>query len=194
MGFQYSVKCVPYRDEPQAGDGVYIAEVENGLLVTIIDVLGHGAKAACLAREIEQFLGEVGSTDIDWLMRQVHQFLLGSLGAAMTMVFFDSEKLKGYGLGVGNTLIRQLGDGGRSYQAQAGIVGELLPHLKIFEFDFAGEDTFLFTTDGVKENISQPELEHANGKALEYLTSYFINSFSKPFDDATVIVVRYSDD
>ncbi|OAJ92769.1 SpoIIE family protein phosphatase [Vibrio bivalvicida] len=194
MGFQYGVKCIPYRDEPEAGDGFYISELENGLFVTIIDVLGHGVKAAALARQLEKQLEEIASADIDWTMRQAHQYLLGTIGAAMTIVFFDVEERKGYGLGVGNTLIRQLGENGGSYQAQAGIVGELLPNLKHFEFNFEGEDTFLFTTDGVKENISNSELEDANGKAVEYLSSYFIHSFSKPFDDATVIVVRFSDD
>lgn len=194
MGFQYSVKCVPYRDEPEAGDGFHICKLENGLLVTIIDVLGHGEKAAQLARKIETFLDDIGSADIDWTMRQAHEFLTGTIGAAMTMVFFDSAKLKGYGLGVGNTLIRHLGDKGMSFHAQAGIVGETLPNLRHFEFEFSDDSTFLLTTDGVKENISQTELEHANGKAVDYISSYFIESFSKPFDDATVIVVRFSHD
>ena len=194
MGFQYSVKCVPYRDEPEAGDGFHICELENGLLVTIIDVLGHGVKAAQLARQIEEFLNDFASADIDWTMRQTHQFLVGSLGAAMTIVFFEPTKLKGYGLGVGNTLIRHLGDKATSFHAQAGVVGETLPNLRQFEFEFSEDSTFLLTTDGVKENISQAELDHANGKALDYISSYFIESFSKPFDDATAIVVRFTHD
>lgn len=194
MSFQYSVKCVPYRDEPEAGDGFYINELESGLLVLIIDVLGHGPKAAQLARQIEVWMEEYISTDIEWTLRQLDKRMLGSLGAAMTLVYFDKNKGHAYGFGVGNTLMRHIGDNGGSYSAQAGIVGELLPNLRPFEFEFNNDDTFIFTTDGVKENLSSEEISYAQGKAVGHLSSYFVESFSKPFDDATAIVVRYCND
>lgn len=191
MGFEYSVYCVPYQGELEAGDGYYVHKFEDDLIVAIIDVLGHGPKAASLARIIEAELEEIACRDIKWMVTHLHQALAGSLGAALTIVYFDHKSRRATGLGIGNTLVRQLGQNYRSFAAQAGIVGELLPTLRPFEFDFSHDETYLFTTDGVKENIDRTELEFANSKALDYLSAFFVRSFSKPFDDATAIVVRY---
>lgn len=194
MGFEYSVYCVPYQGEPEAGDGYYVAHLGDDLLVVIIDVLGHGPKAASLARIIESKLEQLACKDINWVVSDLHQQLIGSLGAAITVVYFDSESQQAKGIGIGNTLVRQLGQNYRSFAAQAGIVGELLPTLRPFEFRFEFDETYLFTTDGVKENIDPTEMEFANGKALEYLSSFFVRNYSKPYDDATAIVVRYCDE
>jgi len=194
MGFEYSVYCVPYQGEPEAGDGYYLQQLGDDLIVVIIDVLGHGPKAASLARIIESKLAEIACKDIKWVTSTLHEHLMGSLGTALTIVYFDSASKQATGIGIGNTLVRQLGHSYRSFAAQPGIVGELLPTLRPFEFQFDVDETYLFTTDGVKENIDRAEMEFANGKALDYLSSFFVKSFSKPFDDATAIVVRYCHD
>jgi hypothetical protein len=191
MNFQYSVYCVPYQGEPQAGDGHFVRRLDNGLLVVIIDVLGHGNKAAELARRMEAKLENIATNDIEWLVKTMHDELIGSLGAAMTAVYFDSKTQQATGIGIGNTLVRQLGNQYRSFSAQAGIVGELLPTLRPFSFEFQADETYLFTTDGVKENIDPDEMMFANSKALDYLSSYFVNNYSKPYDDSTAIVVRF---
>ena len=56
MGFAYSSRTVPYFGEIETGDGFFIQEFSDDLLVVIIDALGHGSKAAKLARGIEGFL------------------------------------------------------------------------------------------------------------------------------------------
>tara|TARA_Y100001960_G_C14632449_1_gene806507 strand:+ start:173 stop:757 length:585 start_codon:yes stop_codon:yes gene_type:complete len=194
MGFEYSVYCVPYQGEPEAGDGHFIHLMDGGAIVVIIDVLGHGPNAARLARMMESKLEEIVCDDIKQIVNTLHEDLVGSLGAALTVVYFDLDSKVARGIGIGNTLIRQLGHNYRSFAAQAGIVGELLPTLRPFEFSFEADETYLFTTDGVKENIDREELEFANSKALDYLSCHFVRSFSKPYDDATAIVVRYCDD
>ena len=191
MKFQFSVYCVPYQGEPQAGDGHFVCRLDNGLLVVIIDVLGHGVKAAELARKMEVKLQKIANEDVESLVCTMHKYLLGSLGAAMTAVYFDGETQQAKGVGIGNTLVRQLGENYRSFSAQAGIVGELLPTLRPFSFGFQADETYLFTTDGVKENIDPDEMAFANSKALDYLSSYFVANYSKPYDDSTAIVVRY---
>ncbi|TFH92696.1 SpoIIE family protein phosphatase [Vibrio ouci] len=191
MGFEYSVHCLPYQGELETGDGYYVARVGDDLLVVIIDVLGHGPEAASLARSIEVTLEQIACKDIKGMMSDLHQKLSGTLGAAITVVYFDSGSQEARGIGIGNTLVRQLGQNYRSFSAQAGIVGELMPTLRPFEFRFEFDETYLFTTDGVKENIDPTEVEFANGKALDYLSSFFVRSFSKSYDDATAILVRY---
>ncbi|MCG9681254.1 serine/threonine-protein phosphatase [Vibrio sp. Isolate23] len=193
MGFSYSSRAVPYFGELETGDGFFIQEFSEALLVVIIDALGHGSKAAKLAREIEHFLEEHGCEDVEWLMTELHRVFLGSIGAAVTIVFFDAIHKSANGIGIGNTLVRQLASEKRSFPAQPGIVGEMLPTLRPFQFTFADGDVFMFTTDGIKENINGDLLPNANYETVESLSSKFIESFSKPYDDATAIAVRYTD-
>lgn len=194
MGFSYSSRAVPYFGELETGDGFFIQEFSDDLLVVIIDALGHGSKASKLAREIEGFLEGNGCEDVEWLITELHRVFLGSVGAAITMVFFDATRKSAYGIGVGNTLVRQLVNEKRSFPAQPGIVGEMLPTLHPFQFNFSDGDVFVFTTDGIKENISAECFSNAHNESVELLSSKFIESFSKPYDDATAIAVRYSDE
>ncbi|WP_019275304.1 SpoIIE family protein phosphatase [Vibrio coralliilyticus] len=194
MGFAYSSRTVPYFGELETGDGFFIQEFSDDLLVVIIDALGHGSKAAKLARDIEGFLEGHGCEDVEWLITEIHRSFLGSIGAAITIVFFDAGSKSAYGVGIGNTLVRQIANEKRSFPAQPGIVGELLPTLHPFQFAFADGDVFMFTTDGIKENINFELLPNANNETVEYLSSKFIETFSKPYDDATAIAVRYTDE
>ncbi|WP_367989592.1 SpoIIE family protein phosphatase [Vibrio sp. NTOU-M3] len=193
MGFEYCVRVVPYFGELEAGDGVVVWEVPQGLLVVVIDVLGHGQNAAQLARQMEYYIQDKASMDIEWLMSQLHKYFIGSIGAAATMVFFNRETMTFKGVGIGNTLLRRCAEPMKSFHAQPGVVGELLPTLRPFSSPFSSSESYLFTTDGIKENLDFDQLRGACHGSLSHLAAFLIDNFSKRHDDATVIAVRYHD-
>ncbi|MGF1753789.1 SpoIIE family protein phosphatase [Vibrio makurazakiensis] len=194
MGFRHYSRIEPYTGEVVSGDGFVVLENNSDLLVTIIDVLGHGEKAAKLAREMEIFIKDNFSFDILWLMSELHLQFIERQGAAVTMVYFCRKTMTIKGLGVGNTLVRKCGEPWQSFHAQPGIVGELLPHLRCFTSPFKSGDVFLFTTDGIKENINSEECLSVQYQSLQIFTHYLFDNFSKQYDDSTVIVVRYDDE
>lgn len=194
MGFSYYHRVEPYLGEIESGDGLVIQQSDEDLLVVIIDVLGHGAKAAKLARQMESFIECNLTFDLLWLMTKLHTQFLGHQGAAVTMVYFDGETKKIKGVGVGNTLVRKCGMPWHSFHSQPGIVGELLPTLRCFEGKFVSGDVFLFTTDGIKENIDAHECAPVQYQSLQLFSNYLFEHFSKQYDDSTVIVVRYDDE
>ncbi len=110
MGFDFVTVNDPCSGEYVSGDGAVIHEFEHGLLVVIIDVLGHGEKAAKTARAMESYIKELCSSDIVWLMEKVHEHFLTSQGAAMTMVYFDRLTHQLNGVAIGNTLLRRCGE------------------------------------------------------------------------------------
>ncbi|MGL4827889.1 MAG: SpoIIE family protein phosphatase [Vibrio sp.] len=191
MKFDIAVRQVPYFGEIEAGDGYIIHQYESDLLIVIIDALGHGPKAANLARAMEIFLKEKANCDLDWLMQSLHQHFKGSLGAAVTMLHLDGAKGQFFGLGIGNTLVRRVNGKAQSFFAQPGVVGEMLPTLRQFDGDFHQGDWFILTTDGIRENIDI----HGEGlpwarNSSSFIASHYMEYFSKHHDDATVIVVR----
>ncbi|ELA3109458.1 SpoIIE family protein phosphatase [Vibrio vulnificus] len=191
MGFDFVTVNDPCSGEYVSGDGAVIHEFEHGLLVVIIDVLGHGEKAAKTARAMESYIKELCSSDIVWLMEKVHEHFLTSQGAAMTMVYFDRLTHQLKGVAIGNTLLRRCGEEWQSYHAQPGVVGELLPTLKPFHDVFKDGDTFLFTTDGIKENIDPESCQSFQYHSLGSFTHFLTTNFGKSYDDSTVIAVRY---
>ncbi|MBW3695020.1 serine/threonine protein phosphatase [Vibrio sp. T187] len=194
MGFSHYHRIEPYLGEVESGDGLVIQQSDKDLLVVIIDVLGHGSKAAKLARKMENFIEGNLTFDLLWLMTKLHKKFLEYQGAAVTMVYFNGETKKIKGVGVGNTLVRKCGMPWQSFHSQPGIVGELLPTLRCFEGRFVSGDVFLFTTDGIKENIDAHECESVQYQSLQSFSNYLFDNFSKQYDDSTVIVVRYDDE
>ncbi|WP_391856882.1 SpoIIE family protein phosphatase [Vibrio cidicii] len=191
MGFDCVTVNVPCCGEYVSGDGVVIHEFDTGLLVVILDVLGHGEQAAKTAREMEAFIEDICSTDVVWLMEKVHARFLSTQGAAMTIVFFDRTTHTLHGVAIGNTLLRRCGEEWQSYFAQPGVVGELLPTLKMFSDTFKDGDTFLLTTDGIKENIDPESCRSFQYHSLDSFTHFLTTNFDKAYDDSTVIAVRY---
>ncbi|MDW6001935.1 SpoIIE family protein phosphatase [Vibrio mangrovi] len=192
MPFEWYSRCVPCFGESESGDGLSVRESASGLMVAIIDVLGHGPAAARLAREMERYLDVQQTNDLPQLLERMHHHFLGSLGAAVTLVYFDYQSECFEGVGVGNTLARKCGEEWTSYAAQPGIVGEMIPTLKLFRGSFRPGERFLFTTDGVKENLDPRQCRFAQYRSLPYFVSFLIEHFGKSHDDTTVIALEYN--
>ena len=90
--FEHASLVRPCHGESVSGDTVYVAPFaqgeegerrEEGLLVAIVDVLGHGPEAHALACTIDEFLIEHASSDVSALMSHLHRRLRGTRGAAV---------------------------------------------------------------------------------------------------------------
>ncbi|QMV15541.1 SpoIIE family protein phosphatase [Vibrio spartinae] len=196
MPFEWYSRCIPCLGESESGDGVLVRENDSGLMVAIIDVLGHGPEAARLAREMEGYLDACFHTqsadELPRRLEQMHDYFRGSLGAAVTLVFFNLQTRCFQGVGVGNTLMRKCGDDWRSYCAQPGIVGEMIPTLNVFQGSFGNNERFLLTTDGIKENLDLRQCHFAQYRPLPQFASFLVEHFGKSHDDITVIVLEYN--
>lgn len=194
MGLDYSARVVPYLGELEAGDGFVIDERPNGVLVVVIDVLGHGEQAAVLAREIERFIQHSRDWPVAGLITALHQHLKGTLGAAATMVFFDTRAWVAEGVGVGNTLMRQVWPKTRSFPAKSGVIGEMLPNLLPFQCSFQPGDMFVFTSDGISENLDEEAVSAAAIISCDAVVGLLFERYAKEFDDATALAIRFRDE
>ncbi|KUI96660.1 SpoIIE family protein phosphatase [Vibrio sp. MEBiC08052] len=195
MPFEWYSRCIPCLGESESGDGLLVRENDAGLMVAIIDVLGHGPEAARLAREMEGYLDGCFNTQLSdqlpQLLEQMHDYFRGSLGAAVTLVSFDIQTRCFQGVGVGNTLMRKCGDDWISYFAQPGVVGEMIPTLNVFQGLFGNNERFLLTTDGIKENLDLRQCHFVQYRPLPQFASFLVEHFGKPHDDITVMVLEY---
>ena len=121
---QYASSIRPCQGESLSGDAVVIRPLENGLLLAIVDVLGHGPEAHELTHRIDTFLSRYGSRDVVGTMTHLHQHLRGTRGAAVGLCAIDTTTGRVDYAGIGNTAMRHFGAAETRLVSQDGVLGQ----------------------------------------------------------------------
>lgn len=154
---QYWVAARPLPGQAASGDQYLVAAFTGGVLVAVVDGLGHGDpahEAAILAVEtLRAHAHEPPAT----LMRRCHEALKRTRGAVMTVASFCAADSVMTWLAIGNVegmLIRAGGEGDAHEKPFAilprgGIVGGHLPVLNPASVAVRPGDLLLLATDGI---------------------------------------------
>lgn len=191
--------------EPVSGDEYVAQAYEGGMLLGVIDGLGHGAEAHRAARQAADMLTAHAGTALVSLMNGCHEALLGTRGVAMSLVAIDAREDRLEWLGVGNVegvLLRTAADGGRARRRGAltvpqrerlllrgGVVGYQLPTLRVSESSIQRGDTLVLATDGIKRAFLE-DLHSELG--VEGLADHVLKRHQRSTDDALVLVAAYA--
>ncbi len=180
--------------EEVCGDLALIKLVAGGVLLAVVDGLGHGREAAAVARTAVTILENHATDALSVLVRRSHEGLARTRGAVMTLAYLDG----GYGrlvwVGVGNVeavLLR-----GRNQQRlpfsravlRSGVVGYQLPAIVPRTVAVNPGDLLVFATDGIRSDFAQ-DLD--GGQTPQQLADYILERDCKGTDDALVLVVNY---
>lgn len=183
--------------ETESGDLHLVQPVGSGVLVGVVDGLGHGAEAAAAARAAVATLREHAHEAVLPLLQRCHRALRGSRGVVMSLAFFQGGDGSMTWLGVGNVdcVLLSTALAARSARpartrlvTRGGIVGSQLPQLRAEVISVASGDTLLVATDGIQEGF-------ADGLSTEtppqQLADQVLARSYKGTDDALVLVARY---
>ena len=180
--------------ELSCGDLSVVESFEHGVLVAVLDGIGHGPEAARAAGIAGQVLHAHAGEPLAELVQQCHDELRGTRGVAMSLATFDVGNGVVTWLGVGNVqgLLRLRGvnfpDREEFLLLRAGVVGAQLPPLKPAVFPIAAGDTLVFATDGIGDGfMRRPVSHHSPQRDAESILA----EFGKTTDDALVLVARY---
>ena len=88
--------------ETQSGDLHLVKPLAGGVLIAVVDGLGHGAEAATAARTAVTTLDEHASESVLALLERCHWALKGSRGVVMSLAFADRRQNALTWAGVGN--------------------------------------------------------------------------------------------
>src|SRR5437879_2752423 len=88
--------------QAQSGDLHLVKLVATGVLLAVVDGLGHGAEAATAARTAVTTLDEHASESVLALLERCHSALKGSRGVVMSLAFADRQQNQLTWAGVGN--------------------------------------------------------------------------------------------
>jgi hypothetical protein len=189
----WSVATRPLAGESESGDDAVVALVPDGALVAAVDGLGHGPAAARATAQATELLERHAHEPLVSLVERCHQALMTTRGVAMSVARFRVSDDTMTWVGVGNVagrLIRQR-NGHHSNEelvALGGAAGFRVQPLRARTVRVQHGDALVFATDGIDSSFADA-LDAVD--TAELTASEILRRYSKPTDDALVIVARY---
>lgn len=180
--------------QTESGDRHVVRFFPNGVLVGVVDGLGHGAEAARAAKVAVAVLDEHAHEPIPFLLKRTHEALKATRGAVISLASFHASDNTMTWLGVGNVegiLVRADPQQGRAIESillQAGLIGMNLPSLRPSVVPVSRGDTLILVTDGISNDF---RLQLVLSGRPQQIADRLCARHSKSTDDALVLVARY---
>jgi hypothetical protein len=194
---EWAVASRPYPGEASSGDASLVKSLSGGVLVAVVDALGHGKDAAPTASTAVAVVDRYAHEPLPSILERCHRELIGTRGAVMSLASFQPADHAMSWLGVGNV------DGflvsaepkartpSRTLITRSGIVGGDLPKITPSVVPLIPGDILTFSTDGVRTGFADSV---TSAESPQEIADRVITHYAKGTDDALVLVVRYLGD
>ena len=190
---EWGVAALPLPGQTDCGDHHVVQGFAGGVLVAVIDAIGHGAEAARVAGLAAGVLERHPAEPVDALLLKCHERLRGSRGAAISVASFDHRSRTMTWLGVGNVNGVWVHAGARpkprreSLLVRGGMVGGHLPELGFSGIPVERGDMLIMVTDGVASHFTEAVLDMPEPQRL---AERIQRDYAKTTDDSLVLVAR----
>jgi hypothetical protein len=181
-------------DQAVSGDHALVKTTADGVLVAVVDALGHGGEADAVAVRAVATLEAHAADGVLALMKRCDEALRKTRGAVMTLAAFSAYGRVMTWVGVGNVegaLVSANAAAGARAQSlvlRGGVVGYRLPRLSLSKLPVAAGDTLVLATDGVRVDFASAVIPTEPPQAA---AERILAAFSRGTDDALVLVARY---
>ncbi len=190
----WGAASAPLAGYVHSGDSYAVKTSEKGVLVAVMDGLGHGEEAAEASRMAVDTLMGCDSDDLFVLVRHCHEALVRTRGVVMSLASFNAKHQTLTWMGIGNVegyLERadpNMVPPHESLFRRGGVVGYHLPPLRSSVLAVARGDTLVFATDGISSGFHK---EIDPNDPPRHVADRIILKHRKKTDDALVLVARY---
>lgn len=191
---QYAVASRAMAGQRQSGDAALVCASGDGVLVAVVDGLGHGDEAAIAAGVAITTLREQAGQPVDLLFQRCHESLLLTRGSAMALATLDMAGATVSWSGVGNVEGVLLGPAQRGgcrkhyLTNRGGVVGYRLPAVHASVVQMNPGDLLILATDGIDERFTTSEIPRGSpGRVARAI----LDRHGKATDDALVLVLRW---
>lgn len=191
----WSVAARPMTGQTVSGDLHVIEFFDNGVLLAVIDGVGHGKEARAVAEIAANVLKNNAGDSVVSLVRRCHQALAKTRGAVMTLASVDMRGRRVSWVGVGNVEARLFhieANPSHPYEhilLRGGLVGLQLPAAQATLTSLAPGDLLVFATDGIEQDF---EARVNPAETSRQIADGILHRHFKGTDDALVLVVRYA--
>jgi len=187
---EWACKGHPLPGETASGDLAVVMSYDGGVLVGVIDGLGHGHDACVAAQRAEQALAKDPSKPLDELIERCHEELRETRGVVLSLAAFDGHGSMQW-LGVGNVealLVRAGSADSEAIPSRGGTVGYLLPKLMVTTLPVRHGDTLVLATDGIRHGFKQ---EVRSNRSPQEIAEQIVEHWARETDDCCAVVARY---
>jgi serine phosphatase RsbU (regulator of sigma subunit) len=189
--FDHAVASRAHGGAEISGDHHAVRQLDRGVLVAVVDGLGHGADAAFAARLAIKTITADPNPEITGLVQRCHAVLNRSRGVVMSIALLDDQQRTMTWLGVGNVegvLIRPGAAKRESILMRGGIVGHRLPPLRTATLPLSAGDLLVLATDGIREGFAESLRAEA---PLQEIADRVLDCWGRAEDDALVLAGRW---
>ena len=185
------VVSLPLRGEEVCGDGWASRTTSDNVYLMVVDGLGHGIFASEAAREAERIFRETDSASPSGILRDCHDALKKTRGAAAAIAVINKEKCSLSFAGLGNisaTLITR--QGRRGIASHNGTLGHEMHKIQEFALPWNEDGVLIMYSDGL---ISRWDLDTYPGiisKHPSIVAAALYRDFYRERDDVTVLVAK----
>lgn len=180
--------------QSRSGDRQVMMHFPGGVLVAVVDGLGHGELAAVAAETAVEVLERYAQESVVALMQRCHERLRQTRGAVMSLASFREADSTMTWVGVGNVVgVLLRGDPNavprqEFLSLRGGVVGDQLPRLDASVISVTCGDTLILASDGVHSDFAKGL---RLGESPQRSADRILAEFARRTDDAVVLVARY---
>src|ERR1051325_897373 len=177
-----------------SGDLHRVKPLNDGVLLAVVDGLGHGEEATVAARIAVGVLDQHAEEPLVPLVLRCHAALMQTRGVVMTVASLRPVEERLTWLGVGNVeaaLLRadaQGQPGSERALLRGGLVGYQLPELRASMTTIAPGDLLVFATAGIDAGFLAGFVQ---SDPPQQIADRILDRHFRGHDDALVLVVRY---
>jgi len=180
--------------ETDSGDLHLVQYFADGVLLGVVDGLGHGEEAAAAGRAAIEVLAESAQDPVISLVERCHERLRPTRGVVLSLASFKAKEKTMTWMGVGNVegaFLRGDPDAvprQESLLLRSGVVGGSLPRLSASIIPVMPGDMLIFATDGIRNDF----LTDVNpGDSPQRIADRIFAEYARQTDDALVLVTRF---
>lgn len=191
LALDVGVTSLTLPGEDECGDLYLTVPFAEGVLVAVVDGIGHGAEAAHAAETAIGILRSHPHEPIVSLINRCHENLRATRGAVMSLASINTLAGTMTWVGVGNVegkLLPVDADPPQTLLLSAGMLGRRLAPVYPSVVPIKSGDTLILATDGVREDFYHGlNLKQSPQKLAELILA----RCARHTDDALVLVGRY---
>lgn len=190
----WAVAARPLEGQAVCGDLHLVQPFDQGVLIAVVDGVGHGEQARVAARAAVEILERNADQPVTALVKACHEALTETRGVVMTVASLQWPENTMTWLGVGNVegrLLRHrpgVGLSSESVLLRGGLIGYQIPPLYAVVVPIRPGDLIVFASDGLQSNFDS-DIE-CSGAPQQIADRVLARSF-KGTDDGIALVVRY---
>lgn len=183
-----------YSGEGESGDLYLVEPYPDGMLVAVVDGVGHGIEAAKVAQLAISILRCHAQKPVDELINYCHTGLRGTRGAVMALAAFNARNRSMTWTGVGNVegklFSRSRSAAPLTLLSASGTLGQgQAIEVHPFEVPIEMGDTLILASDGVRSDFY---LGLDVRQSPQQLADLILARSALRKDDAMVVVARYA--